>query len=505
MPMTPFRTPLWIVASAATFLCASAYAQEDYTGAQLAGKNFSGKRLLNVSFKQANLEGADFRNAILRGADFSGAALSKSNFRQADVRGANFSGAMGLGADPNAFRNALYSDSTTWPSGFAVKSAGAWLTAMPKGETSPANQGAPAVADNPPSEAKAEATVMVKPQTNGSVQATTSISTGNYPPTGAAAVQDKRPPCGVNEEGKDVSKQQHFSAYLNGANYNAAKIHYAIFKDCSLQGATFKAADVVNTTFIGSDLRGADFSAAIIERINLAGANCDGAIFKGCTLHLNGWSGYFKAPNLNPDLKYSYEMKEAIATAASERIHNAGLTFKGTDLRGARIYGNLANVSFRKSDLRGADLLETEGGQPEFFRGARYDDNTVWWKGFDPVAAGMVKLPVDTTVHSLPKADTKNTVTDASGVAGYLWLMKVASTGDERVLCIYADGTYSWQNAPGQIAEGNWIAAADGKGVVLDKGPGDQKWTVSIKTPEEVEAVSAKGEKLKGKREKAIK
>jgi hypothetical protein len=345
---------------------------------------------------------------------------------------------------------------------------------------------------------------MVKTQPNGSAQVAPTVSTGDYPPTGAAAVQDKRPPCGVNAEAKDVSRQNHFGKYLNGANYNAAKIHYAIFKDCSLQGATFQAAEVINTTFIGSDLQGADFSAAIIERINLAGANCDGAIFKGCTLHLNGWAGYFKVANLNPDLKYSYDLKEAIANAASERQHNAGLTFKGTDLRGARIYGNLANVNFRKSDLRGADLLETEGGEARFFRGARYDDNTIWWKGFDPVAAEAVKLPVDTTVHAMPKAGSEKVVADPSGVAGYLWLMKMTEAGDEAILCIYPNGTFSWIYKNGQIAESSWSPAVDGKGVLLDKGLGDQKWTVSIITTEEVEAVNEKGEKLKGTRQKAL-
>ncbi|HNS41036.1 MAG TPA: pentapeptide repeat-containing protein, partial [Promineifilum sp.] len=57
----------------------------------------------------------------------------------------------------------------------------------------------------------------------------------------------------------------------------------------------------------------------------------------------------------------------------------------GADMRGA----NLRSTDMRESNLVGADLSETTL-QDTNLTGSRFDANTRWPVGFDPIAAGAI-------------------------------------------------------------------------------------------------------------------
>ena len=177
---------------------ATAHSQEsgkDYSDQDLTGKDFSGASLNGANFSEATLKGADFTSATLKRANFRGADLSNTRFPKADLteadfresvfspflsatdlskanleglnvngaggdackfRGANlkntkgwgimhgcdFSNADVRGANFRAaqftsgirFRNAVYDEDTTWPSGFDPAEAGAKLSKGSKRE-----------------------------------------------------------------------------------------------------------------------------------------------------------------------------------------------------------------------------------------------------------------------------------------------------------------------------------------------------------------------------------
>ena len=69
-------------------------------------------------------------------------------------------------------------------------------------------------------------------------------------------------------------------------------------------------------------------------------------------------------------------------------LHGAILfkaNLKGADLLGA----NLRRAGLSEADLSGADLREANLSWANL-RGAKYNTNTQWPEGFDPVAAGAV-------------------------------------------------------------------------------------------------------------------
>ena len=63
----------------------------DYTGQNLSGKSFRGRRLSGPDFSRSDLRNADFSGSVLLGADFSNADLRGANFSNAKLTGCDFS------------------------------------------------------------------------------------------------------------------------------------------------------------------------------------------------------------------------------------------------------------------------------------------------------------------------------------------------------------------------------------------------------------------------------
>lgn len=72
-------------------------ADHDFSGATLAGANFSGC-FITASFRGANLERAIFKNANVKTCDFTGANLQGACFEGSPIDGVIFTGANLVGA-----------------------------------------------------------------------------------------------------------------------------------------------------------------------------------------------------------------------------------------------------------------------------------------------------------------------------------------------------------------------------------------------------------------------
>ena len=74
----------------------------EFIGANLAGANFAGKHLSNISFERANLRGADFSDCYLGETIFTGADLTGANLTGAEgwqnayMSGAKIDGVIGI-------------------------------------------------------------------------------------------------------------------------------------------------------------------------------------------------------------------------------------------------------------------------------------------------------------------------------------------------------------------------------------------------------------------------
>lgn len=155
---------------------------------------------------------------------------------------------------------------------------------------------------------------------------------------------------------QDLKGQIFNGQILNSANFADAILKEAKFDGCSLKHAVFKGADLTGTWLTGADLTEADLSNAVGTPLCL-GSHFDRANLEGL--------------NLSPNRS----------------------TFKGTDLKGAKISGYIWECDFRGADLRGANLramTQPTGNSENRWKGALYDDDTAWPDGFDPAAAGAV-------------------------------------------------------------------------------------------------------------------
>lgn len=71
----------------------------NFSGANLAGRDFSGHAMEGSNFTRANLTGAKFDHASVVGANFTDANLRNASFRKANLEGCNLRGAILDGAD----------------------------------------------------------------------------------------------------------------------------------------------------------------------------------------------------------------------------------------------------------------------------------------------------------------------------------------------------------------------------------------------------------------------
>ena len=75
------------------------------------------------------------------------------------------------------------------------------------------------------------------------------------------------------------------SMYLDGADFEGAKIQYCSFVDGSAENVNFKKAEIISTTFHRTNLMGADFRGADLSYSDFIDANLEGADLRGANLN----------------------------------------------------------------------------------------------------------------------------------------------------------------------------------------------------------------------------
>jgi uncharacterized protein YjbI with pentapeptide repeats len=152
--------------------------------------------------------------------------------------------------------------------------------------------------------------------------------------------------------------------------------------------------DLKNKDFSQAILNGADFTDAVVSHANFYGASLKNAIFKGCDLDS---SSFASADATGADLHGSKGLL-MISSSHFDKANMEGITmmahdttFRGTNLKGAKLNGYIYNCDFSGADLRGANMrqmvVNTDSNR---WKGVIYNDDTAWPDGFDPVAAGAV-------------------------------------------------------------------------------------------------------------------
>lgn len=388
----------------------------DFTGANLAGASFVGADLTQVKldsadctganftdakfdttmaretdFSKANLEGADVGGyTVVRGSNFSGANLRKlrgitetteCNFTGADLRGANLKNATDWKAPSAKWKKAIYDDATRFPKGIDPEVEGA----IKASDAGPAAQaGAPAMTDAGPAAQPAA------PSTGGGLGSGLRAGLGGgtaggaTDPAGAPGMGDApagwRPgkPVGT---GKDASGQDWRGRDLKGeklddVNLSKATLIKTLFQEASLQRADLRGADLWGARLDGADLRGSDLREANLKDAHFDGTNLAGANLEG------------------QDLSVLWGLSNS--------------SFKGANLRGLKggLHVTVTKCDFRKADVRGAWLAGPGTGYFSTcdFRGAVYDKDTRWPKGFDVAGAGAVLVgePASADDEDLP-------------------------------------------------------------------------------------------------------
>lgn len=165
-------------------------------------------------------------------------------------------------------------------------------------------------------------------------------------------------------KGKDLPKRDFSGRNLDEADFSDAKLFLANFKECKLNKARFNDADLTSASFSGAEAVGADFRDAILANASMQTADLSKADFRGQDLRMTSLQGS---------------------------------TLRGADLRKLKGLGDITRADFRDADLRGAVLLGAVdyGGTTARFRGAKYDKDTRWPKGFDVEGSGAVLVAAE--------------------------------------------------------------------------------------------------------------
>jgi len=170
---------------------------------------------------------------------------------------------------------------------------------------------------------------------------------------------------GPDFAGKNLSRQDLRGRDLVGASFAEANLTSADLTGAKLRGASFVGADLTQAKLDGADCTEADFTDA-----KFSGTLARGTDFSKANLTTADLGGY-----------------------SSVR----GSIFRGATLRGAKGLKDLTGCDLTGADLRGASLRDGEDwSAPSItWTKARYDDDTRFPKGVDPVAVGAVKVAAD--------------------------------------------------------------------------------------------------------------
>lgn len=156
-----------------------------------------------------------------------------------------------------------------------------------------------------------------------------------------------------------------------------------------LRGAILTKADMEQANLQGSDLTEADLQEAFLYRANLQGTNLTTANLEKAVLAEADLSN---ATLLASNLRRARLMAAQLWAADLWGADLEMAELSGANLRCAKLSfthlhaADLTGAQLQEADLEGADLSHAG------LYGATYNDDTKWPEGFDPEAAGAIKL-----------------------------------------------------------------------------------------------------------------
>ena len=157
---------------------------------------------------------------------------------------------------------------------------------------------------------------------------------------------------GKNFQNRDLRQENLDGANLENANLTAVNLTDAVLQKANLRDANLSRARLGGADLTGADLRNANLELAGMQGANLSQANLEGLDLKGVSL--------FQC------------------------------NLRGANLKNAKGFSDIRRADLRDADLRGAYLLGISAFYSENvnLRGAKYDKNTRWPKGFDIEGSG---------------------------------------------------------------------------------------------------------------------
>ena len=155
---------------------------------------------------------------------------------------------------------------------------------------------------------------------------------------------------GAGLAGSDFSE-----ADLSGADLQSAQLCH-----CNLTKAALRQANLGQCNLAASDLSGADLTEAVLDQADLSSATLRGAAL------------------VSAGLRYA-NLSNAVLTAANlskARLEHA--VMNSTDLTGADVRGANFTAAYSQDNWGIMTALDYPGPTPPTFRGALYDDETLW-------------------------------------------------------------------------------------------------------------------------------
>lgn len=347
--------------------------------ARISGPNYAGKDLSREDLRNQKLDGANFTDANLSNANLAGASMQQAIFKGANMHFATLSGANLTEAD---FRGAVFplwlgnSQATLVGANFEgmdLKGTDFWFSNMTGANLrNTSNFGAIGGANMSQTDLRGANLLSARPGSGdlsrlnlkGAIYDDATV----FPPVinpeklGAIKVQGSAAKVD-NFAGKDLSEQNYSFKKLDNANFSGATLQRTNFEGSSMKNANLQDADLQFANMGRVDLTGADF------RGSRFGAFVQAAILRNANFE-------------------NLDMMKANLYAAD---------LSGANLRGTKNWGGIQSANFSNADFRGANLLTawTSGGSNlagANFKGAKYDGDTVFPRGFNPESAGMVKI-----------------------------------------------------------------------------------------------------------------
>ena len=378
------------------------------TGVDLSNADLGSADLRFALLGNGDLSGADLASANLNSADLTGVSLAGADLSDADLGSAVLTGVSGqLGSTTNLSLPVAYKLHNSHIIGPGVDLGGADLTGIDVDGMDLSHVNLTGATLSGVEGQLTNATNLTLP--NGYIIVNNTI-------VGPGANLNSAVLSGANLQGMDLSGVDLSVAFLDGVDLTGA----------NLSGATMTFALLNNSVVTNADLSGADLSSA-----SLTGLKGQLAASVGVSLP----TGYVAAGNhiIGPGVNLMNATLPGVTLtgldlggvnlsgadlsgAILDTIDLDGANLGGADLSGASFPdgslvnatlsgANLANAdlgnaiasgaNFAGADLQGADLeIATLGGA--VFTGARYNENTQFASGTDPLALGMILITVDT-------------------------------------------------------------------------------------------------------------